>query len=94
VADQPPPTRTLIAGGPTNGVRSRGFATEAGHEWIRYGFEEIGLESIVSIYEPANIASGAVMRCLGFRLDRETTHPALGVGLHVMSLSKSAWHSR
>lgn len=74
--------------------RGRGFATEAGHEWIRYGFEELGLESIVSIYEPENVASGAVMRRLGFTLAREATHPERGVGLHVMSLSKSAWRSR
>lgn len=74
--------------------RRRGFATEAGHAWIRYGFDELGLESIVSIYEPENIASGAVMRRLGFTLDRETRHPTRGVCLHVMSLSKNAGHSR
>jgi RimJ/RimL family protein N-acetyltransferase len=74
--------------------RGRGDATEAGHEWIRYGFDELGLESIVSIYEPENVTSGAVMGRLGFTLAQETIHPTLRVGLHVMSLSKSAWHSR
>lgn len=74
--------------------RGRGLATEAGGEWIRHGFEELGLESIVSIYEPENIASGAVMRRLGFTLERATRHPARGVRLHVMTLSKSAWRSR
>jgi RimJ/RimL family protein N-acetyltransferase len=71
--------------------RGRGFATEAGRAWVRYGFEQLGLGSIVSIYEPDNIASGAVMRRLGFTLERETTHPAHGVGLHVMSLARDAW---
>lgn len=68
--------------------RGHGFATEAGRAWVRYGFEELGLESIVSIYEPANTASGAVMRRLGFILERETEHPTLGVKLHVMSLAR------
>lgn len=73
--------------------RGRGFATEAGEAWVRYGFEELGLESIVSIYEPENLASGAVMRRLGFTLEREATHPTLGVRLHVTSLSRNAWSS-
>lgn len=67
--------------------RGQGFATEAGQAWIDYGFDVLRLDKIVSIYEPENAASGAVMRRLGFRLDRETTHPTHGVCLHVMSLS-------
>ena len=73
--------------------RGRGFATEAGRAWVRYGFEELGLEGIVSIYEPENVASGAVMKRLGFTLERETTHPTHGMQIHVMSLSKDAWRS-
>lgn len=71
--------------------RGRGHATEAGRAWLRYGFEELGLESVVSIYEPENLASGAVMWRLGFTLDREATHPSLGVCLHVLSLTAEAW---
>jgi RimJ/RimL family protein N-acetyltransferase len=74
--------------------RGRGFATEAGQAWIRYGFDELELESIVSIYEPDNIASGAVMQLLGFTLDRETVHPERDVVLHVMALARSEWRSR
>lgn len=73
--------------------RGRGFATEAGRAWIRFGFEELGLSSIVSIYEPENVASGAVMRRLGFTLERETEHPTRGVDLHVMSLSRNDWRA-
>ena len=69
----------------------RGYATEAGAEWIRYGFEHLGLDDIVSIYETENAASGAVMGRLGLTLDRETTHPALGVPLQVMAVTKSSW---
>lgn len=73
--------------------RGHGFATDAGRAWVRYGFEKLRLESIVSIYEPENTASGAVMRRLGFSLDRVTSHPVLGVPLHVMSISRDAWSS-
>jgi len=55
---------------------------------VRFGFEELDLESIVSIYEPENTASGAVMRRLGFVFAGETTHPTRGVHLHVMSLAR------
>lgn len=71
-----------------------GYATEAGAAWVRYGFETLELDSIVSIYEPENVASGAVMRRLGFALERETTHPTHGVTLHVLALSRDSWQSR
>ena len=71
--------------------RGRGYATEAGAEWVRYGFEQLALESIVSIFQPENVASGAVMRRLGFSLERETTDPTFGVRLHVMALERSSW---
>jgi hypothetical protein len=74
--------------------RGRGYATEAGSAWVSYGFEQLGLDRIVSIYEPHNAASGAVMRRLGFTLERETTHPAGGVPLHMTSLARTAWLAR
>jgi RimJ/RimL family protein N-acetyltransferase len=70
--------------------RGHGYATEAGRAWVRYGFEDLGLDTIVSIYEPENTASGAVMRRLGFTIDRETTRPTHDIPLHVMSLSRPA----
>lgn len=71
--------------------RGRGIATEAGRAWVRHGFTELGLDRIVSIYEPDNVASGAVMRRLGFSLERETTHPVYGLPLHVLSLTRDDW---
>ncbi len=68
--------------------RGHGYATEAGRAWVRYGFEDLDLAELVSISEPENLASLAVMRRLGFTLDHETTHPALGVPLRVMALRK------
>lgn len=68
------------------GRRDRGWAS-LDSLWVR----DLGLESVVSIYEPENSASGAVMRRLGFSLERETRHPTHGVHLHVMSLARHAW---
>jgi RimJ/RimL family protein N-acetyltransferase len=69
----------------------RGYATEAGRAWVDYGFSEGGLDEIVSIYEPENAASGAVMGHLGFRLDRVTVHPVYGDVLHVLKLTREEW---
>jgi len=71
--------------------RGHGFATEAGGAWVEYGFAEGGLDEIVSIYQPENGASGAVMRKLGFSFERATVHPVLGVELHVLRVRRSEW---
>ena len=63
--------------------RGVGCATEAGRAWVDYGFEVRGLDEIVSIYEPENIASGAVMARLGFVFALETVHPDRGQTIHV-----------
>lgn len=72
--------------------RGRGYATEAGAAWVRWGFEELGLERIVSIYEVANRASGRVMQKLGFTLDRIATVPGNQVEVHVTALSRQRWN--
>ena len=46
-----------------------GYATEAAREALRFGFEELGLEEIVSFTVPANIRSRAVMERIGLRRD-------------------------
>ncbi len=43
----------------------RGFATEGALASIRYGFEELGLERVISIMLPENIASRRVIEKLG-----------------------------
>jgi RimJ/RimL family protein N-acetyltransferase len=71
--------------------RGYGYATEAGTAWIEYGFTDLALEKIVSIYEPENTACGAVMKRLGFALDRTTTYREPSVEVHVMSLTREQW---
>jgi RimJ/RimL family protein N-acetyltransferase len=69
----------------------RGLATEGGRALLAYGFEEMGLGKILSIYEPENVASGRVMTRLGMHFDHETRHPWFGRMLHVYSLSRVEW---
>jgi RimJ/RimL family protein N-acetyltransferase len=73
--------------------RGHGYATEAGAAWVAYGFEHLGLDRIVSIFQPDNVASGAVMRRLGFSFERETKHPKLGVVVHVFALTRDQWRA-
>lgn len=63
--------------------RGHGYATEAGRAWVDHGFNVRGLDEIVSIYEPDNVASGSVMAKLGFVLALETVHPQQGLPIHV-----------
>ena len=37
---------------------------------LGFGFEVLGLDEIVSIYEPENVASGRAMQRIGMRRDR------------------------
>jgi RimJ/RimL family protein N-acetyltransferase len=75
------------------GYWGRGLATEGGRAALGFGFEVLGLDEIVSIYEPENVASGRVMRRLGMRHDRDTTHPTIGVDLTVCKLSRAEWEN-
>lgn len=43
----------------------QGYATEAAAAWLRYGFEHVGLRSIVAVTDPANVGSWRVMEKLG-----------------------------
>lgn len=49
----------------------RGLATEAAYVALRDAFERIGLDRIISIARPANVASTQIMKKLGLRLECE-----------------------
>ncbi len=57
-----------------------GFAPEGAREAVRFGFEELGLEEIVSFTTVGNHNSRRVMEKIGMRLDREFDHPRLPEG--------------
>jgi RimJ/RimL family protein N-acetyltransferase len=60
----------------------RGLATEGAREAVRYAFEGVGLDSIVSMTVPANRASRRVMEKLGMTHDPadDFDHPNLPLG--------------
>jgi RimJ/RimL family protein N-acetyltransferase len=71
--------------------RGRGLATEAGAAALEWGFTGRGLDRIVSIYEPENVASGRVMERLGFTHGLTTTVPEHGETVAVMELARPRW---
>lgn len=75
------------------GHRGKGFATEAATAALRWGFADLGLDEIVSIYEPENLPSGRVMDRIGFGPGSATTEPKRGLPLLVRSLSAEDWRT-
>jgi RimJ/RimL family protein N-acetyltransferase len=76
----------------------RGFAPEAARAALRFGFERVGLEEIVSFTVPANLKSRRVMEKLAMRRDPadDFEHPALDEGhplrRHVLyRMSRADW---
>jgi RimJ/RimL family protein N-acetyltransferase len=71
--------------------RGRGYATEAAAASLGWGFGPLGLDSVLSIFEPENVRSGQVMDRLGFDAGFETTHPDRGLPLRVRTLTAADW---
>jgi RimJ/RimL family protein N-acetyltransferase len=78
----------------------RGFATEAARECLRFAFDNLGLEEVVSFTVPLNRRSRAVMERLGMRraAGDDFEHPRLPVGHplrpHVLyRLQRSDWQA-
>ena len=75
-----------------------GYATEAAREAVSYGFDEAGLDEIVSFTVPANVRSRRVMERLGMTRDpaEDFDHPVVPAGhslrRHVLyRLRNEAW---
>jgi RimJ/RimL family protein N-acetyltransferase len=49
----------------------QGYATEAATAWLDYAFGPLGQERVISITDPPNLRSLAVMHRLGMRFERE-----------------------
>lgn len=75
----------------------QGYATEAARAALRFGFEQLQLEEIVSFTAKLNLPSQAVMRRLGMvNANEDFEHPALPEGSplrpHVLyRLSRERW---
>ena len=61
----------------------KGYATEAGREALRWAFGELALAQVISIIDPANLASVAVAVKLGMTPGRTAVHPERGTRLDV-----------
>jgi RimJ/RimL family protein N-acetyltransferase len=72
-------------------VWGRGLATEGARAALDRGFSSPELDEVVSIYQPANVASERVMKRLGMRFDRDTVHPTRAVALRVYRLTRADW---
>ena len=71
--------------------RGCGLATEAGRAAVDWGLTVAGLSRIISIYEPANLASGRVMERLSFVPFLTTRHPQRGEVVVVTELTRAMW---
>ena len=67
------------------------LATEGGRASLKYGFDRIGLDRIISIYDPENVASGRVMEKLGMRPWLRMTDPERGNLLAVYESTRRGW---
>lgn len=68
----------------------RGFATEAAHASVRFGFEQADLTRLIALAVPENIASRRVMEHLGFVYERDTHH--FGLDLVQYALQREQFH--
>jgi ribosomal-protein-alanine N-acetyltransferase len=77
-----------------------GYATEAAREALRFGFEDVGLEEIVSFTVPQNARSQRVMERIGLIRDPsgDFDHPRVDPAAHPQlvrhvfyRLSRDAW---
>ena len=62
-----------------------GLATEAAREALRDGFGRVGLERIVAIAQPANVASIRVMQKLGMQFERMAEARGIPVVLYAIT---------
>ena len=69
----------------------RGLATEAARAGIAYGFETLGLASVVSIIDAGNARSLRVAEKLGMRPGPDRLHPVTRRRLRVMEMGKGEW---
>jgi RimJ/RimL family protein N-acetyltransferase len=68
----------------------RGLATEAARASVAFGFERLGLRSIVSVIDARNERSLRVAEKLGMRPGRDRLHPVTRRRLRVMQVGRDS----
>lgn len=69
----------------------RGYATEAARRALRYAFEELGREQVISLIRPANLASIRVAERLGER--PAGTAEILGADALIYRVTRDEWQA-
>jgi len=73
--------------------QGRGLATEGARASLRFVFETVGLDRVISICRPENVASERIMRKLGMVYEREDVHWTLGFPLRIYAIARARWES-
>lgn len=73
-------------------VWGRGLATEGGWEAVRCGFEEVGLDRVISVCNPANAASRRVMAKCGLTYQGEQVYRDVTTVWY--ALDRAGWEAR
>lgn len=76
-----------------------GYASEAATETLRYAFDDLGLDEVVSFTSTTNLRSQRVMQRLGLHHDEDFDHPNMPVGhrlhRHVLyRITRDEWMQR
>jgi RimJ/RimL family protein N-acetyltransferase len=69
-----------------------GLATEAGRASIEFARSDLGLERLVAMVHPANVASAKVLTKLGFAVEKQLRYsglPGVDVNLFAMDLRRA-----
>jgi RimJ/RimL family protein N-acetyltransferase len=74
----------------------KGYATEAATGWLDLAFGPLGLDRVISITDPPNVRSLAVMRRLGMTFDHEAQVEDEGILFDavVYAITATAWRLR
>lgn len=67
----------------------RGYATEAGRAALRWAFEDLGVDEVLSVTLPHNVASRRVMEKLGLTHDRD--EHIIGFDQVVYRITRERW---
>jgi RimJ/RimL family protein N-acetyltransferase len=63
----------------------RGLATEAARACLRYGFASAGIEQLIGLVVPENIASRRVLEHVGFVYQRDAPYFGMSLAYHTLS---------
>ena len=72
------------------GYWGRGLATEAAHSSVRFGFDDLGIKTIVGVVHPENIASQRVLEKAGLVYVERANYFGMDVYRYLVTMSPSS----